>query len=426
MKKFVHLQFNCNNKSEHAKNTLLIDNNQIPIHLKKGIWLTNICVDEKSSVSLKVKNENIKLIITKDKIFHPDQLAFDKKHSIVSHKLLGESVYYSLCGDIYSPKKILITFHGVSNFDNVHHRLSALSSLHSRLKNVLIVAFQDKEGVYGNYMYKTSTNQRIQPIVISLISGLKARFSLCDHDIIFYGNSKGATIAIDYISFFPNSYFFIDIPQLDLYNKSHNALFKFTLGEDARNYYVFKETLSSLKNEKVYYSFAENDHDSSRSIPMRNFPGINVSMLKDMGHSGSAIELVKKNFAKIFQLITEKNAINRPNVNINYSFKNGKLYVDRVLPAFDKQQKADQVYAEIKFQPITQSPRQALSVSLNKHFDHILHVYWKHGFDILNHLDQGEYIISLHVYYNFDEFIYPLNKRIIVHSNNISIINHEG
>ena len=35
MKKFVHLQFNCNNKSEHAKNTLLIDNNQIPIHLKK-------------------------------------------------------------------------------------------------------------------------------------------------------------------------------------------------------------------------------------------------------------------------------------------------------------------------------------------------------------------------------------------------------
>ncbi|HFD1130376.1 TPA: hypothetical protein ACF1GL_004883, partial [Escherichia coli] len=205
-----------------------------------------------------------------------------------------------------------------------------------------------------------------------------------------------------------------------------NALFKFTLGEDARNYYVFKETLSSLKNEKVYYSFAENDHDSSRSIPMRNFPGINVSMLKDMGHSGSAIELVKKNFAKIFQLITEKNAINRPNVNINYSFKNGKLYVDRVLPAFDKQQKADQVYAEIKFQPITQSPRQALSVSLNKHFDHILHVYWKHGFDILNHLDQGEYIISLHVYYNFDEFIYPLNKRIIAHSNNISIINHEG
>lgn len=166
MKKFVHLQFNCNNKSEHAKNTLLIDNNQIPIHLKKGIWLTNICVDEKSSVSLKVKNENIKLIITKDKIFHPDQLAFDKKHSIVSHKLLGESVYYSLCGDIYSPKKILITFPGVSNFDNVHHRLSALSSLHSRLKNVLIVAFQDKEGVYGNYMYKTSTNQRIQPIVI--------------------------------------------------------------------------------------------------------------------------------------------------------------------------------------------------------------------------------------------------------------------
>lgn len=110
MKKFVHLQFNCNNKSEHAKNTLLIDNNQIPIHLKKGIWLTNICVDEKSSVSLKVKNENIKLIITKDKIFHPDQLAFDKNIRLF-HINYWESLYIIHFVETYIPqKKFLLHF----------------------------------------------------------------------------------------------------------------------------------------------------------------------------------------------------------------------------------------------------------------------------------------------------------------------------
>ncbi|HFU5316658.1 TPA: hypothetical protein ACH6B2_005067, partial [Escherichia coli] len=86
------------------------------------------------------------------------QIAFDQKHSIISHSLEKESVYYSVYGNIHSPNKILITFPGVSNLDNVHHRLSALTSLHSKLKNVLVIAFQDKEGVYGNYMFKTLTN----------------------------------------------------------------------------------------------------------------------------------------------------------------------------------------------------------------------------------------------------------------------------
>lgn len=110
MKKFVHLQFNCNNKSEHAKNTLLIDNNQIPIHLKKGIWLTNICVDEKSSVSLKVKNENIKLITQKIKFFILINL-----HSIKNIRLFHinywESLYIIHFVETYIPqKKFLLHF----------------------------------------------------------------------------------------------------------------------------------------------------------------------------------------------------------------------------------------------------------------------------------------------------------------------------
>ena len=365
------------------------------------------------------KNENIQLLLTLEKKFHPDQIAFDQKHSIISHSLEKESVYYSVYGNIHSPNKILITFPGVSNLDNVHHRLSALTSLHSKLKNVLVIAFQDKEGVYGNYMFKTLTNYRIRPIVVSLIYGLKTKFSLKNEDIIFYGNSKGATIAIDYISLFPDSYFFIDIPQLDLYNyKSQNHIFRYTLGEEARKYYVYKESLTKLENNRVFYSFGENDHDSSCSIPIKNFSGINVSMLKDMKHSGSAMELVKKNFVKILQLITGRTAIIRPTISVKCFFKNERLYFNRLLPAFDNIQKIEHVYAEINFQPINQST----NVSLNKHYDRVLRVYWKYGFDILRHLTCGEYRISLHVYYNYNEFIYPLDKKIIVSSGNVVVI----
>lgn len=326
---------------------------------KKWKWLTNICVDSDSTIELKYKSKNIQLLFTQEKKYHPEQIAFDQKHAIISHSLEQESVYYAVYGNIHSPNKILITFPGVSNMDNVHHRLSALTSLHSKLKNVLIIAFQDKEGVYGNYMFKTLRNYSIRPIVVSLIYGLKTKYSLNNEDIIFYGNSKGATIAIDYINKFPDSYFFIDIPQLDLYNyKSQNDLFRYTLGEEARKYYFYKESLPKLENERVFYSFGENDHDSSCAIPIKNFSGINVSMLKDMKHSGSAMELVKKNFVKILQLITGRTAIIRQTISAKCLFKNGRLYFDRVLPAFDNVQKIEHVYAEVNFKSINQSINQ--------------------------------------------------------------------
>ncbi len=71
--------------------------------------MTNICVDEKSSVSLKVKNENIKLIITKDKIFHPDQLAFDKNIRLF-HINYWESLYIIHFVETYIPQKFLLHF----------------------------------------------------------------------------------------------------------------------------------------------------------------------------------------------------------------------------------------------------------------------------------------------------------------------------
>ena len=68
-----------------------------------------------------------------------------------------------------------------------------------------------------------------------------------------------------------------------------------------RNYYNYLNYLPSMNNLNVNYSFAENDFDASRGLVMSKFPGINVNMLKDMGHSNAAMEFVKRQFSKIFQ-----------------------------------------------------------------------------------------------------------------------------
>ncbi|HFG3719667.1 TPA: hypothetical protein ACGGNX_004635 [Escherichia coli] len=69
MKKFLHLLFNEHSSSEHARDILIINGCEIPVFLKKGRWLTNICVDADSDIKLKYKNENIQLLLTLEKNF---------------------------------------------------------------------------------------------------------------------------------------------------------------------------------------------------------------------------------------------------------------------------------------------------------------------------------------------------------------------
>jgi hypothetical protein len=97
---------------------------------------------------------------------------------------------------------------GECHFDNINYRLSALTSLQNRLsKNTLILAFQDRESVYGNYMFATSSGYGMKPIIINLIEGLRIKYSLDKLDLIFYGNSKGGTIGLDFIDDYPGSCF---------------------------------------------------------------------------------------------------------------------------------------------------------------------------------------------------------------------------
>lgn len=416
MSLYANIQFDAS--EELIRAVLVINDIEIPISGRNCKWYTNLLIKESDCVSLKGGGGHIKLVLSNNKMYHPEQVIFDEKYRINTYDYFGSVINYSLSGDKTNPKKMLVTFPGVSNFDNVNYRLSALTSLQSRLKNVMVVAFQDKESVFGNYMHESENGAPIYHAVKHFLKELCLQYGISLSDVIFYGNSKGGTIAIDYIKYFPDSKFFIDIPQMDLFNyASQNALMRYSLGEKTRRYYNFISYLPSVVNKNVTYSFAENDFDVSRDLPLKMFGGINIAMLKDMEHSGSAMELVKRQFTKIIQLINDKPSIRKEMIDIKLEFRNELLYAVRRLGAFKEEVLLKEVYAEIEFTKINES----YSVSLNKSFNQTLIVSWINGFDILKHLSDGHYNLLLHVYYDFREFVYPLSKTIGVRDGNVFI-----
>lgn len=412
--KFAHLKYS--HESGLKKNILIIDSKKVSVAAKPHKWFTNIPISQATKVELAESDESCQLLLSDEKLYHPDQYTFDERYNIQKHIFNNTTIYYSLSGNVENPQKILVTFPGVSNFDNVNYRLSALTSLQERLKDTLILALQDKEGVYGNYLYKDSNGSPFRPVVVSLISGLKSKFRLVDHDIIFYGNSKGGTIAIDYIEAYPDSFFFIDIPQLDLYNYlSQNALMRYSLGEEARKKYNFIRYLPSINNKRVTYSFAENDIDASRNLPMSMFSKINVVMLKDMPHSGAAMQLVKRQFSKIIQLISNTSPVERPKINASWEIKDGFIFFNRILGSFTDVSSVNKVYAEIEFFNSSEN----YFISLNNSFEDKIKVSWTKGFNAIKHLSNGSFNMRLHVYSNYREYIYPLEGEIFICNNKI-------
>ncbi len=152
-----------------------VDGELLKVSGKEGKCFTNIPFV--NNIFLCNPDDSITLEVSKSKYFNQEQQEFDKKYNIKNHALEGEEICYSLMGNVTDPQKILITFPGVTSFGNVHYRLSALTSVQERLNNkALILAFQDKEGVFGNYMYSTSSGYLIKPIVVSLIRGLCTKY----------------------------------------------------------------------------------------------------------------------------------------------------------------------------------------------------------------------------------------------------------
>ncbi|MCP1413471.1 hypothetical protein [Paenarthrobacter sp. A20] len=144
----------------------------------------------------------------------PQQLKYDDQYGVEQH---GD-VFYSLRGNTTNPKKMLITFPGFGpSTTRISYAVSYLKDLtDADLKDTLMVCFQDRYLVAGSYMMVDNAGRPLDHRVRHAIDGLRSRFHIDQAAMLFFGASKGGTIAIQYAKYFPNASLLLAVPQMNL------------------------------------------------------------------------------------------------------------------------------------------------------------------------------------------------------------------
>lgn len=250
----------------------------------------NIPRDDISSIDM-LSAKYVKLILNDEIRFTSEQKEFNKKYKVKSEVINKSKLFYSV-NEVENPKKILITFPGIMSLNNKFYTLSALNSCRSMLKDTKIIAFLDANFVYGNYLTFNQDKQPYRNDIKTFIDSHLNKYQLSERDLFFYGNSKGGSIAVDYIDLYPNAYFFIDIPQLNLEKYKPNPLQRFIIDNYFPKYVNYENKLQRMENSNVYYVMAENDIESNCGLDIDRFLGINAFVAKGTTHSGGAQKIL--------------------------------------------------------------------------------------------------------------------------------------
>lgn len=127
------------------------------------------------------------------------------------------------------------------------------------------------------------------------------------------------------------------------------------------------------------------------------------------------MQLVKRQFSKIIQLISNSSPVERPKINASWEIKDGFIFFNRILGSFIDVSSVNKVYAEIEFF----NSNENYFISLNNSFEDKVKVSWVKGFNAIKHLSNGSFNMRLHVYSNYREYIYPLEGEIFICNNKI-------
>ncbi|PQZ96717.1 hypothetical protein CQ017_16140 [Arthrobacter sp. MYb224] len=198
----------------------------------------------------------------------PQQLKYDKQYDVEQH---GD-VYYSLRGNTTNPKKILLTFPGFGpSTSRISYAVSYLKALtDTDLKDTLMVCFQDRYLAAGSYMMVDNAGRPLYSRVRDVISGFASRFKVANEDILFFGASKGGSIAIHYAQEFEEAQLLLAVPQMSLPYYFNKPFF--------RNNLFQNQAISSLEQpqellrryfsegRKIDYFYTNNDELSNHSL----------------------------------------------------------------------------------------------------------------------------------------------------------------
>ena len=198
----------------------------------------------------------------------PQQLKYDQQYGVEQH---GD-VFYSVRGNTTNPKKLFITFPGFGpSTSRISYAVSYLKAItNADLKDTLMVCFQDRYLAAGSYMMVDNAGRPLYGRVWQAIEDLRTRFGIDPAQMLFFGASKGGSIAIHYARDFPAAQLLLAVPQMNLpyyFNKPffrdnlfrNRALHDVQQPEDSLREYFAEE-------RRIDYFYTNSDELSNHSL----------------------------------------------------------------------------------------------------------------------------------------------------------------
>ncbi|WP_311214441.1 MULTISPECIES: hypothetical protein [unclassified Arthrobacter] len=196
------------------------------------------------------------------------QVAYDEQYGVEQH---GD-VFYSLRGNTTNPKKMLITFPGFGpSTTRISYAVSYLKDLtETDLQDTLMVCFQDRYLVAGSYMMVDNAGRSLESRVGGAIEGLRSRFHIDRKEMLFFGASKGGSIAIHYAKDYPGAAMLLAVPQMNLPYYFNKPFFKDNLLQNRalRDVGQPEESLRRYfaEGRKIDYFYTNSDELSNHSL----------------------------------------------------------------------------------------------------------------------------------------------------------------
>ncbi len=121
-------------------------------------------------------------------------------------------------------KKLIVTFSGFAQSGKLENMfpVTFAKANEDEFYNATILSIIDEYDLKGSYMQYDDNYQRTLPAVIKFINKKMEELDIKPEDVIFFGGSKGASIASLFLEYYPTSRFILIVPQMNLraYNNS--------------------------------------------------------------------------------------------------------------------------------------------------------------------------------------------------------------
>lgn len=274
--------------------------------------------------------------ISESRFTTKEQILYDRRFNVSK----DNEFFYSIRGNNINPKKIIFTFPGFGpSTTRISYSLSVFQNIDNAVtENALIIAFQDMYNVAGTYMIEDDFGNELYPKFVEFVNRIKTKYNLENKDLLFFGASKGGSIALMYMKDFKESTLLISAPQVELlYYWQSKAFFRNNLFHYFKN--KIDGNLINLLNQYlnedriIHYFYTHNDELSNYNY-IETINGF--SNLHKYQIDGKHGEITKKaqttieNIIINFVLDNKKNDIKKGFIS-KYIEENKKLYLQIVM-----------------------------------------------------------------------------------------------